>query len=506
VWISAASYAKRARAYDRAQAVLPVIVELRRAGIVSLVALATELTRRQWRTPGGKTRWYAMTVKRVLDYEGKECAPPPTNGDIPWRAEAAAASVRVRQQKANEFARKMSPIIAAIRANGITSTHGIAAELNRRGVLTRAGKQWYAASVGYVLHRFDAALIGAAQRPCAEAMRAAADRRVRQSGPAALELRSRGLSLSRIGTELERRGLRAARGGRWHRASVKRLLARCRSAGVKGPSLAYATLRQVMADYVRRRLRPFVRRSMRQGCDTMGKVFAEAGRVDFRTVSGGRYANVSSFGLCVRQHCPDLAELLQVRWLTPRGPWYEQFGADVQEMTAADINTHAARATWLNQRGRRSPSGYSYTKDSVSHYMGRLGLIPSRADYEATQERRRVHAKRKLDGYARHGTLGVWALTERARTDALVPVSGRGKWTKGSTSYHYKRLGRKVPRLPPKWTDEEVAEMVDLKREGKTTRDIAEFFRTTWSTVYNILRRRGIKLLTLQTDSDDQES
>jgi hypothetical protein len=506
VWINAASYAKRARAYDRAQAALPVIVELRRAGIVSLVALATELTRRQWRTPGGKTRWYAMTVKRVLDHERKECAPPPANGDVPWRAEAVAASVRVRQQKANEFARKMSPIIAAIRADGITSTHGIAAELNRRGILTREGKQWYGASVGYALHRSDAALIGAAQRPCGEAMRAAADRRVRQTGPTALELRSRGFSLGRIGTELERRGLRAARGGRWHRASVKRLLARCRSAGVKGPSLAYATLRQIMTDYVRRRLRPFIERSMRQGCDTMGKVFVEAGRADFRTVSGGRYANVSSFGVCVRQHCPDLAWLLQVRWLTPQGPWYEQFVADMQDMTAAGINTHAARATWLNQRMRRSPSGYAYTRDSVQEYMDRLGLVPSRPAYDAAREARWAHAKRKLDGYARHGTRGVRALTERARADALVPVSGRGVWTEQSTSRHYRRLGRKVPKLPPKWTDEEVAEMVDLKREGKTTRDIAEFFRTTWSTVYNILRRRGIQLPAVQADGDERES
>jgi hypothetical protein len=142
----------------------------------------------------------------------------------------------------------------------------------------------------------------------------------------------------------------------------------------------------------------------------------------------------------------------------------------------------------------------------VCYYMDRLGLIPSRPAYETAREARWVHAQRKLDGYARHGTRGVRALTERARVDALVPVTGRGEWTKGSTSYHYKRLGRKVPRLPPKWTDEDVAEMVELKREGKTTRNIAEFFRTTWSTVYNILRRRGSKLPAVQADCDEQES
>jgi len=472
---------------------------------VSLFALASELTRGQWRTPGGKTRWYAMTVKRVLACERDEPAPPPTNGDVPWRAAAVAASVRVRQQKADDFARTI-PIIAEIRSGGITSTHRIDAELNRRGIPTREGKQWFGASVGYMLRRSEAALVGDAQRPCAGAMRAAADRRARQIGPAVLELRSRGFSLSRIGIELERRGLRAARGGRWHRSSVKRLLARCRSAGAEGPSLAYAARRQVMAEYVRQRLRPFIERSMRQGCETMGKVFAEAGRVDFRTVSGEHYANISSFGLCVRQHCPDLAELLQVRWLALRGPWYGQFVSDLQEMTAAGINTHAARTAWLNQRGRRSPSGYAYTRDSVHHYIERLGFIPPRPVYEAAREARWAHAKRKLDGYARHGTRGFRSLTARARTAGLVPVSGRGEWTEWSTWYHYNRLGRRLPKLPPKWTDEEVAEMVDLKRQGKTTRDIAEFFRTSRSTVKRKLRKQAKRLSAVQADGDEQES
>jgi transposase len=497
VWISAASYARRAQAYDRAQAARPVIVELQRAGIVSLVALATELTRGQWRTPGGKTRWYAMTVKRVLDYEREESAPPPTNGDVPWRAAAVAASVRVRQQKADDFARTILPIIAEIRTGGITSTHGIAAELNRRGIPTREGKQWFGASVGYMLRRAEGALAGDAQRPCAEAMRAAADRRVRQIGPAVLELRSRGFSLAGIGIELERRGLRAARGGRWHRASVKRLLARCRSAGTMGASLAYATLRRVMAEYVRRRLRPFIERSMRQGCNTMGKVFVEAGRADFRTVSGHRYASVSSFGVCVRQHCPDLAELLQVRWLVPRGPWYEQLVADMQEMTAVGISTHAARAAWLNQRGRRSPSGYFYTRDSVVHYMGRLGLIPSRPDYEEAQERRRVHAKRKLDGYARHGTLGVRALTERAKADGLVPVSGRGEWTERSTSKHYQRLGRKAAGYA--LSKDQIMTIRSAKAAafaGQLRATIERLMRRDFKTPYqlaDVLNQRGVK-------------
>jgi DNA invertase Pin-like site-specific DNA recombinase len=57
--------------------------------------------------------------------------------------EAAAAKHRAR----------CLPIIAAIRSSGITSAHGIARELDRRGILTLRGGHWRGETVRAILGR-----------------------------------------------------------------------------------------------------------------------------------------------------------------------------------------------------------------------------------------------------------------------------------------------------------------------------------------------------------------
>jgi hypothetical protein len=60
-----ASLAVRAAATQHARTVLPIIIELRCAGIISLGKLANELSRRGVCTArGGK--WHRMTVSRLL--------------------------------------------------------------------------------------------------------------------------------------------------------------------------------------------------------------------------------------------------------------------------------------------------------------------------------------------------------------------------------------------------------------------------------------------------------
>jgi len=44
-------------------------------------------------------------------------------------------------------------VIEAIRDDGVTSLLGIAGELNRRGILTARGGQWYATTVRNMLER-----------------------------------------------------------------------------------------------------------------------------------------------------------------------------------------------------------------------------------------------------------------------------------------------------------------------------------------------------------------
>ncbi len=62
-----------------------------------------------------------------------------------------ARSARTRKAQAATRAADITPVIAAIRAQGATSLRAIAAELNARGVPTPRGKTWFPASVRQVL-------------------------------------------------------------------------------------------------------------------------------------------------------------------------------------------------------------------------------------------------------------------------------------------------------------------------------------------------------------------
>lgn len=58
--------------------------------------------------------------------------------------------LEARRSAALAFKEQVSPTIAAIRAEGVQSLHGIAKELNRRGVKTRRGGAWSAAQVARI--------------------------------------------------------------------------------------------------------------------------------------------------------------------------------------------------------------------------------------------------------------------------------------------------------------------------------------------------------------------
>jgi hypothetical protein len=50
----------------------------------------------------------------------------------------------IRRARTDQRVADLSPVIAELRASGVTSLHGIANELNRRGICTVAGSgRWY---------------------------------------------------------------------------------------------------------------------------------------------------------------------------------------------------------------------------------------------------------------------------------------------------------------------------------------------------------------------------
>ena len=64
----------------------------------------------------------------------------------------AVASIKSR---ANSFADEVAPIVADIKASGITSLKGIARELNERGILTARRGYWYPTTVRNLLLRVE---------------------------------------------------------------------------------------------------------------------------------------------------------------------------------------------------------------------------------------------------------------------------------------------------------------------------------------------------------------
>jgi hypothetical protein len=69
------------------------------------------------------------------------------------------ASVRIsfieaRRQRTDQAVADLAPVIAELRASGVTSLRGIAAALNERGIPTVAGSgRWYHTQVARVLAR-----------------------------------------------------------------------------------------------------------------------------------------------------------------------------------------------------------------------------------------------------------------------------------------------------------------------------------------------------------------
>jgi len=70
-------------------------------------------------------------------------------------AKGTAASLRSIQDDADCHAANLAPVIAALRAEGITSLEAIAQALSERGILTPRGGRWHKSSVRNLLGRLE---------------------------------------------------------------------------------------------------------------------------------------------------------------------------------------------------------------------------------------------------------------------------------------------------------------------------------------------------------------
>jgi DNA invertase Pin-like site-specific DNA recombinase len=75
------------------------------------------------------------------------------NGARALRGRGNAAAVAAVKSSADAHTAQVLPVIESLRAEGLVSLYGIAAELNERGILTARGGKWYPTTVRNLLSR-----------------------------------------------------------------------------------------------------------------------------------------------------------------------------------------------------------------------------------------------------------------------------------------------------------------------------------------------------------------
>jgi hypothetical protein len=143
-------------------------------------------------------------------------------------------------RKPSESARKKQQAVAAafastirkLRATSFVSRQAIADELNRRGVPTERGGRWHYTTVVRMLTRLGMDKPSYGEPGPAGANRWAALVRAQALAPIIRHLQSADIgSRTAIASELNARGVPAARGGKWHPTSVGRVLHRLGTIG-----------------------------------------------------------------------------------------------------------------------------------------------------------------------------------------------------------------------------------------------------------------------------------
>jgi hypothetical protein len=128
---------------------------------------------------------------------------------------------------AGSRARALVQIIHEPLAAGFLSRRSLADELNRRGIPTARGGRWHYTTVVRTLTRLGLIRVGKGRSNQRLAVKKAADARAGALASTIRKLRKAGfVSLGDIARELDKRHVPTARGGKWHRKSVSRLLQR----------------------------------------------------------------------------------------------------------------------------------------------------------------------------------------------------------------------------------------------------------------------------------------
>src|SRR5580700_1976233 len=140
------------------------------------------------------------------------------------RARGALAGRRA----ADARARALASTLRELKAAGFISRRALADELNRRGIPTARGGRWQYTTVVRMLTRLGLLTSGKGGRiNNGQASKQVADARAKKLARTIRALQAKGLiSFSAIAHALNEREIPTASGGRWHPASISRLVER----------------------------------------------------------------------------------------------------------------------------------------------------------------------------------------------------------------------------------------------------------------------------------------
>jgi DNA invertase Pin-like site-specific DNA recombinase len=205
----------RLRAKLRAEALAPLVWSLRDSGH-STLRIADELNRQGIETPR-RTIWRSAMVWKLLQR---------TETSFHAIGETFTLKrVQTTKLRAEARARKLAPVIWALRAQG-RSTRQIAADLNEQGVKAPR-KRWWGPAIGKIMRQTAEEFGGetaARKPPRQQSQLLQSEARAKIVAPLIWEMLSQGMSKEAIAGEMNRRGVPTARGRRWHHNTVRRVL------------------------------------------------------------------------------------------------------------------------------------------------------------------------------------------------------------------------------------------------------------------------------------------
>jgi hypothetical protein len=248
------------------------------------------------------------------------------------------------------------------------------------------------------------------------AVRSAATDYARRVLPIIVELRCAGIiSLGKITSELRRRGVPTARGGRWHRMTVSRVLGRRILAECPLTRREVFAIRQNVATEYARGMTPLIERLVASGFNTTNKLSVELNRINKSPPFGGKWSG-SRLSKYLRRRCPEAYATVKCGC----APRWERAETEIDCLMREGITNRSAIAEHLNENGIPTPWERPWNKARVQEFLRKTNRTKTLEWHESRTER----IKPRLHGIVHQGVKGGEAIAEQLNKKSVPTQSG----------------------------------------------------------------------------------